>query len=152
MAKISRPRTEKGFAVACARVAQDKKAEDILILTLTELETAPADYFVICTCLSDTQVRAVSEALIDAMRELGIDKPRVEGLDSSQWVILDFFDTVVHVMKPDSRAFYKLEKLWGNTPAHSLNEDGKPVVYRASKSKDGDLSRELEPMMALEGE
>ena len=101
--KIGRPRSTKGLAVFCAKLADDKLARDIILLNLTQIETAPTDYFVICTCDSEIQVEAVVSSIDRKCRELGLKHSRIEGLDSKQWVLLDFFDVVMHVMLKDSR-------------------------------------------------
>lgn len=126
MLKIGRPRSTKGLAVFCAKLADDKLARDIILLNLTQIETAPTDYFVICTCDSEIQVEAVVSSIDRKCRELGLNTPRIEGLDSKQWVLLDFFDVVMHVMLKDSRYYYKLEKLWGDAQFMDLNENGEP--------------------------
>jgi ribosome-associated protein len=124
--KIGRPRSTKGLAVFCAKLADDKLARDIILMNLTKIETAPSDYFVICTCDSEIQVEAVVSSIDRKCRELGLNPPRIEGLDSRQWVLLDFFDVVMHVMIKDSRYYYKLEKLWGDAQFMDLNENGEP--------------------------
>jgi ribosome-associated protein len=122
--KIGRPRSTKGLAVFCAKLADEKLARDIILMNLTKIETAPADYFVICTCDSEIQVEAVVRSIDRKCRELEMITPRIEGLDSKQWVLLDFFDVVMHVMLKDSRFYYKLEKLWGDAQFMDLNENG----------------------------
>lgn len=119
-----KPRSQKGQAVLCARVAQEKLARDILILDMTEIENAPASFFVIVTADSDAQVRAVTEAIDMACKQVGMGNARVAGKSSGSWVILDLFDIVVHVMLPDARDFYKLERLWGDAKAYTLTSAG----------------------------
>ena len=115
MAKIGKPRSIKGLAVFCARTAEDKIAQNTIILDLTKIETAPAEYFVIASCDTDIQMRAIVAELELRCLELGIDKPKVEGFhDSATWVLIDFFDVIMHLMLPTTRSFYQLEKLWGD--------------------------------------
>lgn len=114
------------LAKACAQLALSRKAEDIGILDLTEIESSPADYFVVCTAGSDTQMRAIRDAVVKGTSALGSVKPRTEGADGTQWVILDYFDVVVHIFLAEGRSFYKLEKLWGD--ARILHVDDKGVV------------------------
>lgn len=120
----SKPRTVKGRAVLCARLAQEKLAHDILVLDLGEIEAAPAEYFVIASVDSDAQLRAAADSIEDAMRSLGLGSPRSEGRGTSTWVILDYFDIVVHLMLTSTREFYKLERLWGDAKAYTLTEKG----------------------------
>jgi ribosome-associated protein len=119
-----KPRSQKGQAVLCARVAQDKLAHDILILDMNEIENAPAAFFVIVTADSDAQVRAVTDAIDMACKSVGMGNARMAGKTSGSWVILDFFDIVVHVMLPVARDFYKLERLWGDANAYTLTPAG----------------------------
>jgi ribosome-associated protein len=120
-----------------ARIAQEKLAQDILMLDLTEIEASPADWFVICTVNSSTQLRAVIDAISKATRDVGLGKPRVEGLSSEQWVILDYFDIVVHVMVGEAREFYKLERLWGDAKMYTLTAGGaaKAATPKATTAK-----------------
>lgn len=120
----SKPRTVKGRAVLCARLAQEKLAHDILMLDLGDIEAAPAEYFVIASVDSDAQLRAAADSIEDAMRSLGLGSPRSEGRGTSTWVILDYFDIVVHLMLATTREFYKLERLWGDAKAYTLTEKG----------------------------
>lgn len=99
----------KAYALYCARAVEDKKAEDILIFDLTDVEGAPATYFVLCSCLSEVQVDAVSAGMERAGKDAGQGLPKSEGWDAKQWVILDYFDVVVHVFHQDARDFYRLE-------------------------------------------
>ncbi len=125
MAKIGKPRTTKGLAIFCARMAEEKIADDIVILDLTKIEVASTDYFVICTCDTDVQVRALVTSIDRKCREMNIPRPRIEGIENANWVLLDFFDVVMHVMLPDARNYYKLEKLWGDAGFYELGESGK---------------------------
>ncbi len=120
----SKPRTVKGRAVLCARLAQEKLAHDILVLDLGDIEAAPAEYFMIASVDSDAQLRAAADSIEDAMRSLGLGSPRSEGRGTSTWVILDYFDIVVHLMLTTTREFYKLERLWGDAKAYTLTEKG----------------------------
>lgn len=136
MAKYSKPRSTKGFAVLCARIADEKIAENILILNLKQIEFAPSDFFVICSCDSETQVRAVAEEIEIQTKKLGYKRPRIEGSESGQWMVLDFFDVVVHVMLARTRDFYKLEKLWSDSDFYRLGPDGKEKALKADELKE----------------
>ena len=134
MLKIGKPRTSKGLATFCARIADEKLARNILIIDLTKIETAPTSFFVICTCDSENQSLAIAEAIVDMCRQLEIQKPRLEGIDSRQWILLDFFDVVVHVMLQNIRDYYKIERLWGDGRLYSINESGRVVAFSLSRS------------------
>lgn len=110
-----------------ARAAEllfDRKATDVTLLDLRGLSTA-TDFFLIATGRSDTQVSAIAEHLLDEMRNEGVRAGSVEGLRGGRWVLVDYFDFVVHVFHPAARDFYQLERLWGDAPTHALApEDG----------------------------
>lgn len=96
-------------------VASDKKASDIVLLEVSALTTI-ADYFVICSSQSERQVQAVAEAIIEAGENDGRAAIGIEGLSAARWVLVDFGDVIVHVFTPDERAYYRLERLWGDAP------------------------------------
>ncbi|MCX7877601.1 MAG: ribosome silencing factor [Ignavibacteria bacterium] len=101
------------LAFKLARLALTKKADDVKVLDLRGITTI-TDFFVICSAYSDPQVKAVSEAIINGAKELGEKVWHKEGLSQKTWVLLDFVDVVVHIFHPETRNFYKLEKLWGD--------------------------------------
>ena len=92
-------------------VASDKKASDIVLLRTAELTTM-ADYFVIASGRSDTQVQALSKAIVDELRDEGIKPIGVEGQRSARWVLLDYGSVIVHLFAPEEREYYGLERLW----------------------------------------
>jgi ribosome-associated protein len=92
-------------------VASDKKASDIVLLRTAEITTM-ADYFVIASGRSDTQVQALSQAIVDELRDEGIKPIGVEGLRSARWVLLDYGSVIVHLFAPEEREYYGLERLW----------------------------------------
>lgn len=124
MAKYKKPGTPRALAVLCAKIAEDKIAKDIILLNLKKADTPPTDYFVICSCDSDVQVRAIVEEVYKVCTELGLRKPRVEGYETASWVLIDFFDVVFHVMLNQSRQYYNIEKLWADAQFLKLNEEG----------------------------
>lgn len=126
MTKYKKPATPRALAVLCAKIAEDKIANDILLMNLKKADTPPTDYFVICTCDSDVQVRAVSDEVFRVCTELGIKKPRMEGYDTASWVLIDFFDVVFHVMLTNARQYFNIEKLWADAQFLRLNEEGLP--------------------------
>ncbi len=94
---------------------QDIKGKNIVKLDLRALDDAPADYFIICEGDSSTQVKAISENISKKLKEkMGIGPSHTEGMDGSRWILVDYFDTVVHVFYPETRAFYEIEELWGD--------------------------------------
>ena len=107
--EISTEELAKRIAVS----ADDKKAEDIIVLDMREITTL-ADYFVICNGTSNTQVQAIVRSIEDQLAEEEIEPIRKEGLESYQWVVLDYADVMVHVFDQEQREYYELEKLWGD--------------------------------------
>jgi ribosome-associated protein len=97
------------------RGMQDKKASDIVVLNLKELKNAVADYFIICSANSDTQIDAVARSVEEEIEKITGESPwQTEGRTNREWVLLDYVDVVVHVFLRDRRKFYALEELWGD--------------------------------------
>ena len=97
------------------RGMQDKKAADIVVLNLKELKNAVADYFIICSANSDTQLEAVARSVEEEIEKVTGESPwQTEGRTNREWVLLDYVDVVVHVFLRDRRKFYALEELWGD--------------------------------------
>lgn len=99
-------------ALRAAGAAEDKHAEDIVLLDLRG-QTLVTDYFVICTGTSRVQIRAIVNGVIDTLGDLSRGTTR-EGDEHAQWVLLDYGDVVLHVFGPEARSFYRLERLWGD--------------------------------------
>jgi ribosome-associated protein len=104
------------LALLCRELAENKKAEDIVILDLRELSSV-TDYFVIASGTSEPHLRAIVEEITDKLREQHQLRPRaIDGTFQASWVVLDFFDVIIHVMRQDVRERYDLETLWGDAP------------------------------------
>lgn len=100
----------------CAKYAEDKKAEDPVILDLREISPV-TDFFVICTASSAPHLRAVRDGIEEGMREEhGLRPLASDGNFESQWLIVHFGDVMVHIMQPVKRGYYALEELWGDAP------------------------------------
>lgn len=95
-----------------ASAAEAKHAEDVVVLDLRGL-TLVTDYFVICTGTSRVQIRAITNGILESLRDISPQVLR-EGDEQAQWVLLDYGDVVVHVFGPEARSFYRLERLWGD--------------------------------------
>ena len=109
--------TPRNIAKNSARVADDMKAADIVVLDVRKLCDI-ADYLVICTGQSCRQLRGMARRLCTETPKSSVAAPRarVEGEEGSPWVLLDFGDVVVHLFDPEAREFYDLELLWGDAP------------------------------------
>jgi ribosome-associated protein len=94
---------------------QEKKAVSITIMDLRKVKSAVADFFVICSANSDTQVDAIMDSVYDEVKKaIGQNPWQQEGQQNSEWVLLDYVDVVVHIFRKDRRRFYALEDLWGD--------------------------------------
>jgi len=113
-------KTSKEWAIIAAEAAAEKKAENVMAIDVAELLVV-TDYFVIATGRTDIQVRAIADEVEHGLLERGRIKPiGREGADEGKWILLDYGDLVIHVFQPRERAFYRLEKLWGDAPRLSL--------------------------------
>ena len=106
----------RDLALLCREYADNRKAEDIVILDLRELSSV-TDYFVIASGTSEPHLRAIVDEVTDKLRkEHGLRPRAVDGALQTAWVVLDYFDVLVHVMRKDVRDRYDLETLWGDAP------------------------------------
>jgi ribosome-associated protein len=118
------PRLPKGVGLSL-EAARNKKAIDIVVLDLRKAGGF-TDYFVICTGTNARQITAIADAIRETLkRELGERPALAEGLHRSEWILLDYFNFVVHIFSRECRAFYGLERLWGNATRHEFREGDK---------------------------
>ena len=93
----------------------EKKGHDIVRLDLRELNSSVSDYFIVCNADSSTQVKAIADSVEDEIFKSTQTHPwRKEGLDNAEWIILDYFDIVIHIFRTEKRDFYGIEDLWGD--------------------------------------
>ena len=108
--------------MTAVRAALDRKALDVVVLDLRKAGGF-TDFFVICTGTSGRQIQAIADAVSATLKsEFGERPSLAEGIEKSQWILLDYFDFVVHVFSKDCRSFYGLERLWGNAERHEFSE------------------------------
>ena len=105
--------TELEIAVTAVKALDSKKGKDIRVLYTAD-QTTLADYFVICNGTSSTQVKALADAVEDALSKAGEEPHHVEGHRGGEWTLLDFSCVVVHVFTDEARQFYSLERLWAD--------------------------------------
>ncbi len=110
--KPATPRLPADISLTIA-AAQDKKVMDLVVLDLRK-GSAFTDFFVIGTGANVRQVQAIADAIEEALRTKGIKPALVEGRARGEWVLLDYFDFIVHIFQPATREFYGLERLWGD--------------------------------------
>ena len=101
-------------------LAIDKKAGRIVVFDVRGLSSL-TDFFMVCHGTSEAQVKAI----VDNIRKGTENKPRhLEGYENQNWILLDYFDIVVHVFKKDERDYYELERLWADAPMKEINDEG----------------------------
>ena len=109
------------MAVQLAKALDSKKGQNIKVLKTEELTTL-ADYFVLCTATSSTQVKAMSDACEEAMEKRGEQAHHIEGHRDGTWLLMDFSSVVVHVFTEEARKFYDLERLWSDAQDVDLSQ------------------------------
>lgn len=97
----------------------DRKALDVTLLDLRGISTA-TDWFIVASGTSDTHVRAISDHVTEEMKKEGARPINTEGEREGRWILVDYFDFVLHVFHPQAREFYQLERLWGDAPTHVI--------------------------------
>lgn len=98
---------------AIVRGMQDKKAEDITVLNLQKIESAVANYFVLCSAEASTQIKAIADNIVEVGYQSTKQRPwKQEGVMNKEWVLLDYTDIVVHIFRQDKRELYGLEMIW----------------------------------------
>ena len=125
--------TPKTLAKKIADLALTKKASNVMIMDIRKL-TDMTDFFVVCSADSDTQVKAIADAIADGTDKLGSSPWHEEGISNRQWVLLDFVDVVAHVFHKEARRYYGLEKLWGDAKIETV-EDQPEKKLPAKKTK-----------------
>lgn len=116
--KASSPRLPKAITVAI-EAAQDRKAMGVVVLDLKKAG-AFTDYFVICSASNPRQVQAIADAVEEALKGQKQRPSLVEGYSRAEWILLDYFDFVIHVFSKHARDFYGLDRLWGSATRHEF--------------------------------
>ena len=116
----------KATARKVAAFALEKKAVDVVVL---DLRNTPAftDHFVLCSGLNQRQVKAIADAVEETLRAVKVRPAHIEGYDRADWILMDFFTFIVHIFTPQTRAFYSLERLWGDAERIEV-KDPAPVA------------------------
>jgi ribosome-associated protein len=104
----------KKLAQLCRELAENKKAEDVVVLDVRKVSDV-TDFYVIATASSEPQLRAVESEILDTLaRDHQIRPHSTDGTGQTHWIVADFFDVIVHIMKADVRAHYDIEGLWAD--------------------------------------
>lgn len=123
-AKIKRELSSEELSQLVVKGMQEKKANNIVVMDLRKVKNAFTDFFVVCSGNSDTQVDAIAESVDKEVWEETRNNPRsMEGKANHEWILVDYYDVIVHVFKKDKREFYKLEELWGDAEFTYVEED-----------------------------
>lgn len=128
--KATRLPAEVKTAVAAAL---DKKADDLVVLDLRKA-SGFTDFFVICTGQNARQIGAIADAVVEKLKAAKVRPSHVEGSERSEWVLIDYFDFIVHVFSPDARTFYGLERLWGSAERLTPRQTARASTPRASST------------------
>jgi ribosome-associated protein len=102
-----------------ARAALDKKALDLVVLDVSRI-SGIADYFLVCSGRSTTHIQTIADAIRYELKAEDVRPRHVEGMPESGWILLDYGNILVHIFLEDTRAYYALERLWGDAPALAL--------------------------------
>ena len=115
MAKKSPTNSKLSLIDLVVKGIQEKKGTNITVVDLRDVMNAYSDYFIICTGSSDTNVQAISNSIEDLLRDTLDEKPmHVEGYREANWILMDYFETLVHIFKEEEREHYNLENLWAD--------------------------------------
>jgi ribosome-associated protein len=134
----AKPRTRRSPAARPPRLppdvaaaidaAHDKKASNVVVLNLRK-SSAFTDYFVLCTGQNVRQVAAIADAVEEALRGRARRPAHVEGYDRAEWVLMDYFDLIVHIFTPSTREFYALDRLWGQAERFEIPDPGDGAAH-----------------------
>lgn len=123
MAKKSTQVSKLSLIDLVVKGIQEKKGTNIVIIDLRNVMNAYSDYSIVCTGSSDTNVQAISNSIEHLIRESLDEKPlHVEGYRAANWILMDYFETIVHIFKEDEREYYNLESLWADAKITSVTE------------------------------
>ena len=106
------------------KIVQDKDSKKAKAIRLIKIEwiSSLGDYFVVASASNTTQVKAIADEVEDEMTKLGLEPNRVEGRQSAQWILMDYYDVMVHVFLDEARSFYNLERLWSDAPQLDISD------------------------------
>ncbi len=122
------------LARLAGRLALSKKGFDVKILKLKSISSV-CDYFVIVSGDADVHVRAIATAVVEGMRKAGHSPAHREGITQGNWVLLDYYDVVVHIFVEPTRRFYALERLWGDAPVEEMIDNDSKVEAPSPRKK-----------------
>ena len=111
----NREKESEVLARLAAQVLDEKKGEDVRILDLRKVHGAPAEYFVIASGNVPSHVSALSDNVFEVIKKAtGMNPHKIEGYNNAEWILMDYFDVVIHIFQKEKRAFYRLDELWND--------------------------------------
>jgi len=111
----NREKESEVLARLAAQVLDEKKGEDVRILDLRKVHGAPAEYFVIASGNVPSHVSALSDNVFEVIKKAtGMNPHKIEGCNNAEWILMDYFDVVIHIFQKEKRAFYRLDELWSD--------------------------------------
>ena len=121
MAKKRQPDDSEKLSQEIIKGMQEKKAEDIVLIDLRGIKNSIADFFVVCTGNSDTQVESITDSIEEEVFKARKENPvHLEGKNNKEWMLIDYIDVVAHVFKKDKREYYNLEGMWGDAKIEEI--------------------------------
>ncbi|OQX89228.1 MAG: ribosome silencing factor [candidate division Zixibacteria bacterium 4484_93] len=118
----SRIDKSRKLAIEIAEIILSKKGEDVVLLHLHEVADF-TDFFLLCSANSTTQVDALSDEIVKRLKKQGCFPHHIEGKEALSWVLIDYFDVIVHIMLPDARSLYRIEEFWGDVTREEVYGD-----------------------------
>ena len=123
MTKKKKKADSEKLSKAIVSGMKEKKASDIVVMDMREIKNAVADFFIICSGASDKQLDAIAGSVDDEVYKKMKENPwHMEGRSNKEWVILDYITVVAHIFRKDKRAFYSIERLWGDAIITEIEE------------------------------
>jgi ribosome-associated protein len=121
-----------GDIARAVRAALDKKAADVVVL---DLRHTPAftDFFLLCSGQNPRQVHAIADAVEETLKAAKLRPAHIEGYDRAEWILMDYFTFIVHIFTPETRAFYSLERLWGDAERIDVSDEPKADAGGAAR-------------------
>ncbi len=134
MVKHKKSETSGMLADIIVKGMQEKLGMDIVKLNLSGIPNSITDYFIICHGSSRSQVDAIADSVqAEVKKAVGLNPSHKEGFENCEWILLDYFDVVVHVFQAEYRSFYQLEKLWADAPREDVAIINEPTKAKVSR-------------------
>ena len=124
MTKINNNKESEVLARLAAQALEEKKGDDVRILDLRKVHGAPAEYFVSASGNVPSHVGALSDTVFETVKKAtGLNPHKIEGYQNAEWILMDYFDVVVHIFQKEKRAFFRLDELWSDGEEVAITSD-----------------------------